>query len=71
MAGVQVVSGDEDLVVIENNGVIIRMQTSDINVYGRTAQGVRVMRLEEGSKVISIEKIAREETAEEVETVEN
>ncbi|MBQ1409828.1 MAG: DNA gyrase subunit A [Oscillospiraceae bacterium] len=71
VAGVQVVSGDEDLVVIENNGVIIRMQTSDINVYGRTAQGVRVMRLEEGSKVISIEKIAREETAEEVETVEN
>ena len=68
VAGVQVVSGDEDLMVIENNGVIIRMQTSDINVYGRAAQGVRVMRLEEGSKVISIEKVSREETAE---TVEN
>ena len=50
--------------VIENNGVIIRMQTSDINVYGRAAQGVRVMRLEEGSKVISIEKVAREEAEE-------
>ena len=60
VAGVQVVSGDEDLMVIENNGVIIRMQISDINVYGRAAQGVRVMRLEEGSKVISIEKVARE-----------
>ena len=71
VAGVQVVSGDEDLMVIENNGVIIRMQTSDINVYGRAAQGVRVMRLEEGSKVISIEKVSREETAEAVETVEN
>ena len=68
VAGVQVVSGDEDLMVIENNGVIIRMQTSDINVYGRAAQGVRVMRLDEGSKVISIEKVSREETAE---TVEN
>ncbi len=64
VAGVQVVSGDEDLMVIENNGVIIRMQTSDINVYGRAAQGVRVMRLEEGSKVISIEKVAREEATE-------
>ena len=64
VAGVQVVSGDEDLMVIENNGVIIRMQTSDINVYGRAAQGVRVMRLEEGSKVISIEKVSREETVE-------
>ncbi|MBR6119881.1 MAG: DNA gyrase subunit A [Oscillospiraceae bacterium] len=65
VAGVQVVSGDEDLMVIENNGVIIRMQISDINVYGRAAQGVRVMRLEEGSKVISIEKVARDETPEE------
>ena len=62
VAGVQVVSGEEDLMVIENSGVVIRMQTSDINVYGRAAQGVRVMRLDEGSKVISIEKVAREET---------
>lgn len=62
VAGVQVVSEDEDLMVIENNGVIIRMQISDINVYGRAAQGVRVMRLEEGSKVISIETVSREET---------
>ena len=60
VAGVQVVSGDEDLMVIENTGVVIRMQISDINVYGRTAQGVKVMRLEEGSKVISIEKVARD-----------
>ena len=61
VAGVQVVSEDEDLMVIENNGVIIRMQISDINVYGRAAQGVRVMRLEPGSKVISIETVSREE----------
>ena len=65
VAGVQVVSGDEDLMVIENNGVIIRMQISDINVYGRAAQGVRVMRLEEGSKVISIERVARDAEPEE------
>ncbi len=70
VAGVQVVSGDEDLMVIENNGVIIRMRIADINVYGRATQGVRVMRLEEGSKVISIEKVARDETAEEAQTVE-
>jgi DNA gyrase subunit A len=57
-----VVSGDEDLMVIENNGVIIRMRIEDINVYGRATQGVRVMRLEEGSKVISIEKVSRDET---------
>ena len=70
VAGVQVVSGDEDLMVIENNGVIIRMRIADINVYGRATQGVRVMRLEEGSKVISIEKVARDETPEEAQTAE-
>ena len=68
VAGVQVVSGDEDLMVIENTGVVIRMQISDINVYGRAAQGVRVMRLDEGSKVISIEKVSREETADGMES---
>jgi DNA gyrase/topoisomerase IV subunit A len=41
------------------------MRIADINVYGRATQGVRVMRLEEGSKVISIEKISRDETPEE------
>ncbi|MBO4211577.1 MAG: DNA gyrase subunit A [Oscillospiraceae bacterium] len=65
VAGVRIVSEDEDLMVIENNGVIIRMQISDINVYGRTAQGVRVMRLEEGSKVISVETVSREVEEEE------
>ncbi len=64
VAGVRVVSGDEDLMVIENNGVIIRMQIADVNVYGRTAQGVRVMRLDGESKVISIETVAHEEEAE-------
>jgi DNA gyrase subunit A len=59
-----VVSGDEDLMVIENNGVIIRMQIADVNVYGRTAQGVRVMRLDGEGKVISIETVAHEEEAE-------
>ena len=61
VAGVRVVSGDEDLMVIENNGVIIRMQIADVNIYGRVAQGVRVMRLDEDSKVISIETVAHEE----------
>ena len=65
LAGVQIVSDDDDLMVIENSGVVIRMQVSDINVYGRAAQGVKVMKLDEGSKVISIECFAREEDEDE------
>ncbi len=70
LAGVQIVSDDDDLMVIENTGVVIRMQVSDINIYGRTAQGVKVMRLDEGSKVISIECFEREEETEAAEPAE-
>ena len=61
VAGVRVVGEDEDVMMIENSGVVIRMPVSDINIYGRSTQGVRVMRLDEGSSVISIEKVTREE----------
>ena len=71
LAGVQIVSEDDDLMVIENSGVVIRMQVSDINIYGRTAQGVKVMRLDEGSKVISIECFEREEEPEDELTGDN
>ena len=57
----RVVGEDEDVMMIENSGVVIRMPVSDINIYGRSTQGVRVMRLDEGSSVISIEKVTREE----------
>ncbi len=66
LAGVQIVSDSDDLMVIENSGVVIRMQVSDINIYGRTAQGVKVMKLDEGSKVISIECFERAEEPEEI-----
>ena len=59
LAGVRIVAEDDDLMVIENTGVVIRMQVSDINIYGRAAQGVKVMRLDEGSKVISVESLAK------------
>ena len=48
------VSGEEDILIISDDGVIIRMPVKDINSYSRTAQGVILMRLQEGVKVISI-----------------
>jgi DNA gyrase/topoisomerase IV subunit A len=51
--------------VIENGGVIIRTPVSAINVYKRDVQGVIVMRIEEGNKVVSIERVENiEENAE-------
>lgn len=52
--------------LIENGGVIIRIPASSINVYRRNVQGVIVMRIEDGNKLVGIERIpqAEEETAE-------
>ena len=58
IAGVRMVHDDDDIMLIANDGTIIRMPASDINVYKRDTQGVRVMRVDSGSKVISIEKVA-------------
>ena len=66
VVGVRAVTDEDDIMLIENGGVVIRMKASDINVYGRVTQGVRVMRLGDEAKVISIERVDREEEAEEV-----
>ena len=68
IAGCRVVGDDDDVMIIENGGVIIRVPASSINVYKRDVQGVIVMRLDEGSKVVSLERVERDE--EETETSE-
>jgi len=71
VAGVRVVSEDDDIMLIETGGVIIRMAASDINVYKRDTQGVIVMRVEEGNRVIAVERVDREEEAETAEPAES
>ena len=61
VAGCRVVSEEDDVMVIESGGVIIRIPASSINVYKRDVQGVIVMRVEEGNQVVSIERVAPEE----------
>jgi len=64
VAGVQVVDDSDDVMLIESCGVIIRMPVSDINIYKRDTQGVILMRVEENSQVISVQKTDKEETEE-------
>ena len=66
----RIVSEDEDLLLISDDGTIIRTAVSGISVYGRATQGVRLMRLAEGSRVISITLTEKETAAEEEETAE-
>ena len=64
VAGCCVVGENDDVMLIENGGVIIRIPASDINIYKRDVQGVIVMRIEEGNQVVGIQGIgAVEETA--------
>ena len=61
IAGCRVVGDMDDVMLIENGGVIIRIPASSINVYKRDTQGVIVMRIDEGNKVVSIERVEQEE----------
>ena len=57
VAGCRVVADNDDVMVIENGGVIIRIPASSINIYKRDVQGVIVMRIEEGNQVVSLERV--------------
>ena len=60
VAGCCLVSDTDDVMLIENGGVIIRVPASSINIYKRDVQGVIVMRIEEGNKLVSLERVEAE-----------
>ena len=70
IAGCCVVGDNDDVMIIENGGVIIRVPAASINVYKRDVQGVIVMRVDEGSKVVSLERVEQDEEPEAQETQE-
>ena len=63
IADVLVVNDEDDILVITDDGTIIRMSAANISLLSRATQGVRIMRIMEGSRVICIEKTDREEEA--------
>ena len=68
IADVKVVNDEDDILVITDDGTIIRMSAANISLLSRATQGVRIMRIMDGSRVICIEKTDREEeSAEETE----
>ena len=63
IADVKVVNDVDDILVITDDGTIIRMSAANISMLSRATQGVRIMRIMDGSRVICIEKTDREEEA--------
>ncbi len=68
LAAQLLVRPEEDILLITDDGTIIRTSVNDIRVCGRNTQGVRLMRVAEGSQVVGV---ARAEAEEEEDTVEN
>ena len=67
LAGVATVSEDDDVMLITNEGTIIRIPVSGISVYSRTAGGVIVMRLNEGNSIINFARLDKQEDIEKAE----
>ena len=64
VCGIKVVDETDDIILISSDGVIIRIRTADIRIMGRIAKGVRVMRLNEGSRLVSFTRTEHDDSAE-------
>jgi DNA gyrase subunit A len=61
LSALKVVTGKEDLIIINSDGVIIRIETSQISQLSRNTQGVTLMKIEEGGHIVSVAKAKKEE----------
>ena len=61
LVNLKLISDNNDVMIISDNGTIIRIKAKDISVFGRDTQGVRIMKMTEGSKVCSIAVTPQEE----------
>ena len=61
VAAIKVVDMDDDIILISEDGVIIRIAASSVRVCARPSKGVRVMKLQEGGKVVTLARVPHEE----------
>lgn len=64
LVNLKLTQGDEDMIVIADNGVMIRIQVSQISKIGRDTQGVRIMKQKSGAKVVAVALTPHDEDAE-------
>lgn len=64
LVGAMVVDDDDDVMLINSNGIIIRMQAKEISRLGRATQGVKIMNVADDVNIIALAKVAREDELE-------
>ncbi|HKY00288.1 MAG TPA: DNA gyrase subunit A [Steroidobacteraceae bacterium] len=62
LVGARQVQRDDEVMLINSSGTLVRVPVSDIPVLGRNTQGVRIMRLEDGEKLVGLERIAGDDS---------
>src|SRR5476649_2182336 len=65
MVGALQVSVDDEIMLMSQNGVLVRTPVADISIVGRNTQGVRLIRLEEGERLMGVERVEGLEAGEE------
>ena len=63
LVGATLVSKDDEIMLINSNGVIIRIRANEISKSGRTTQGVKIMKVESGDEIVSFAKVLDEDDA--------
>ena len=64
VCSIKVVKEDEDVIMISSDGIVIRIRACDVRVMGRYAKGVRLMRVNEGERVVTFTNAEHDEEAE-------
>ncbi len=63
LVGATLVNDEDEVMVINSNGIIIRIRAEEVSKSGRTTQGVKVMRVEKGNRIVSFAKVVDEDSA--------
>ncbi len=67
LVGIKVCRKDEEVMMINNQGIVIRLEVGGISIMGRSTQGVRLMKLDKSEKIVTIAEVISEEEIEEIE----
>ena len=67
LIGAMVVDEDDEVLMINSDGVIIRIRANEVSKLGRATQGVKIMKVEDGTKIVSMAKVIKEDDVEEEE----
>ncbi|MBO5141929.1 MAG: DNA gyrase subunit A [Clostridia bacterium] len=67
VVGIKIVNDDDDVMLITDTGILIRLDVKDVSVLGRSTQGVTLMRSNDGGKVVSVAKVTSDDKEEDIE----